>query len=92
MAGSVRFNPTTQNIEINDGYTWIQYQFPVSIDLSTSAHNAIDWANQKMLREQEYAILASQCSSVQDALANLVKAQERLDIIVALTKKEESHA
>lgn len=91
MAGSVRFNPITQNIEINDGHNWIQYESPVSVDLSSTAHAALDWANKKMQQEAEYATLASQHSSVQDALDNVVKAQERLDIIIALTKEEKNH-
>jgi hypothetical protein len=91
-SGALRFNTITQTLEVFDGYNWISFSSYTTIDLTVTAQSAIDWAIKKMTREQEYAILASQYSSVQDALDNLVKAQERLDIIVALTKKEESHA
>jgi hypothetical protein len=50
------------------------------------AHRAIDWVTKKMQQEQEVVALAEKNESVKDALAQLAKAQEQLDIIVALVR------
>lgn len=91
-SGSLRYNTVTQNMEAFDGYSWITLASHTTIDLTPSAQSAIDWAIKKMTREREYATLATQYSSVQDALNDLTRAQERLDIITTLVKKEENHA
>jgi hypothetical protein len=85
-SGSVRYNTVTQTLEACSDNMWYSLQSPVSLSLSMEALRAIDWVTKKMQQEQEAVALAEKNESVKDALAQLAKAQEQLDIIVALVR------
>ena len=86
-AGAIRWNPNIQGLEVYSGYSWVPISDQtVSVGLNSDSKAALDWAKKKMNHEKETNLLASMNRSVQDALAQLTKAQEQLDIIVALVK------
>lgn len=91
LAGAVMYDISTQKYKINNGTNWVDCDATVSLTLSMDAHRALDWALQKIKREQEYAELARNNVSVQDALQSLVMAQERLDIVTALARNEDTN-
>jgi hypothetical protein len=85
-SGSVRYNTVTQTLEACSDNMWYSLQSSVSLSLSMEALRAIDWVTKKMQQDQEAVALAEKNESVKDALAQLAKAQEQLDIIVALVR------
>lgn len=86
-AGAIRWNPNIQGLEVYSGYSWVPIsEQTVAVGLNPEAKAALDWAKKKMNHEKDIDLLASMNGSVRDALAQVTKAQEQLDIIVALVK------
>jgi hypothetical protein len=78
--GNVRFNTSTQNMEVWDGNTWVTLNGAFTdINLSHEAVAILDWAKQKQKEEQELDELCKSHPSVAEAY-------ERLQILKALTK------
>lgn len=90
----VRYNGYTSKLEAynNSHNRWSDITPTIQFELSYDIKTILSWANDKMIKEQEYQKLATQYTSVKDALDNLTKAQERLDIISALVKTESKNA
>lgn len=51
MAGQMRLNTSTQNVEVYDGYQWISISQTSSIELSSEAQTILNWARTKMIEE-----------------------------------------
>lgn len=83
-AGMIRWNSNMQQLEVNDGLSWIgmHSSYP-TVALSYQADQAVTWAIQKMEQEQRIAELAKKHPAVQDL-------KEKLDIILALVQQEET--
>lgn len=89
--GNMRFNTTTQNIEIWDGNTWIILQSgSATVDLSSEAKQAIEWAHKQVKLLQAAELRAKENATVQDALKTLAEAQEKLSVVMTLTEPEKS--
>lgn len=82
-AGMVRYNANMQQLEVNDGNSWLTISsgYP-SVSLSPTAESAINWAMAKMAEEKRISELVQKYPAVKDL-------QERLDMILALVKEEE---
>jgi hypothetical protein len=93
-SGALRWDNNSQALQVWNGHSWVQINNRiVEVDLSNDTKQAIDWANQQRSKQEEYKKLAEENVSVQAALGHLAKAQEQLDIIVALAKTHgEQHA
>jgi hypothetical protein len=89
--GDVRFNPTSQNLQVYDGNTWhdIQSSYP-TVGLSAEAESLLDWAREK--RAEEYALheMIKNNEAVRIAYENLNKAKEQLKTTVILAKEYEN--
>lgn len=86
-SGAIRWNSNSQGLEVYNGYSWVNIsEQTVAVSLDSEIKSAVSWVKKKMHQETEANILAANNSSVRDALAQLTKAQEQLDIIVALVK------
>jgi hypothetical protein len=84
-AGMVRWNPSMNCLEVNDGNSWQQlHSAHPMIALSPDAEALLNWANSK--REEEWRIehLAAQHPTVADALAAVQLAKEKLQVVTAL--------
>jgi hypothetical protein len=88
LQGIVRYMSNTNRFEVFDGTSWI----PVTpgmpaVSLSNEAIDILNWAKQKMTDEHLLAELAKTNPGVADAIDNLKKAQEQVDIMVTLVKE-----
>ena len=84
-AGMLRWNPTYNNIEVNDGNSWqpIHSAHPM-IALSSDAEFLLDWARAKRDEEWRIAAMAAKHPTVADALAAVELAREKLQVVTAL--------
>jgi len=85
LIGQLRYNGSTQSIEVYDGSVWltIPNTYP-TIELTGDAQMILNWARTKMLEESRIKELADKHPSVADALAAVDKAEEQVCIMVAL--------
>jgi hypothetical protein len=84
-AGLVRYNGSSQNLEVYDGHSWL----PINgthgtINLSITAKEAIEWASKKMYEEQRLTDLAKNNSAVSEALKNFKEAEQILTVVTTL--------
>ena len=85
--GNMRFNTTTQSVEVYDGQMWQPMQMTdVSLSLTQDAVDAIAWADQKRVEEMKIKALAEQHPTVADQLAAVRDAEEKLRMTVELIK------
>jgi IS4 transposase len=87
-AGMVRFNTNTQSFEAYDGSVWIRMAVDQNISLTADAVEAIHWARRKLQQEEQLKKLADQHPGVADAVQQLQRASEQLEIMVKLVKEE----
>jgi hypothetical protein len=86
--GNLRFNTSSQNMEVYDGNNWLELNTPhASVGLNGVAEEAIDWAQRQMAEEKRLAALAKEHPAVADALEAVRQAQERVKIITALVQE-----
>jgi len=85
--GNMRFNTTTQSVEVYDGQMWHPLQMDtVNLSLTPDAQDAIAWADQKRHEEIRMQTLAEKHPAVADLVAAVRDAEEKLRIAVALVQ------
>ena len=89
IAGQVRHNGS--QFEVNDGNSWKPlYENMVELGLSSSAREALAWAEKKMTLERQAEELAKNNVTVKDALDNyqqrITEAEQQLRTVVALVQ------
>jgi hypothetical protein len=84
-AGMVRWSPSMNCLEVNDGNSWqpIHSAHPM-ISLTSDAETLLDWARAKRDEEWRIAAMADKHSTVADALAAMQLAREKLQVVIAL--------
>ena len=87
-AGMVRFNTSTQQLEAFDGSVWIRIATDQTVGLTSDAVEAIHWARDRIIKEHQIAELAKQHPGVADAVQQLRRASEQLEIMVQLVNKD----
>jgi hypothetical protein len=88
-AGQVRYNPSMNRLEVNDGAVWLELRNPnVELSLSTQAKKAIDWALRKMEVETERERRAEHNPALQKALEAVRRAEEQYELIDQLVGKD----
>jgi hypothetical protein len=86
-AGMMRWNTNNNVQEIYDGNAWRELRgSTATVDLSPITIQILNWAEQKMLREQELVELAQRNESVKAALECVLDAEEKLAVISTLAK------
>ena len=87
--GNLRFNPSSQNMEVFDGYAWVTMpSASASINLDERAINILKWAEQKMLEEAERNKLAETNPTVKDLMNQIKEKEEQISIVQSLIKEE----
>lgn len=87
--GNMRYNTTTQNIEIYDGHGWVLLNTGfMSIGLTGDAEETLDWARKKMREEKEIEILAQTNPTIADLQRQIKEKQEQIRIVRNLTEIE----
>lgn len=87
LIGQMRYNGSSQNIEVYDGSTWMPMigSYP-TIELAGDVQAVINWARSRMAEEAEWEKLAVDNATLQDAVDTMRKAQEQVKILAALIK------
>ena len=81
--GNLRFNTSSQQMEVYDGTTWTMLNTPdATVGLNDEAESLLDWARER--REEERAFKERMKHH-----PGLKEAYERLEIMKALTLQEE---
>lgn len=84
MQGAVRC--VSNHYEVWNGHSWVPTGSMVSIDLSHQSKQVMVWAYAKMNEEARMQNLARQHPAVAEALMLVRHAEERLQVVVELTK------
>jgi hypothetical protein len=88
--GNMRFNTSTQNMEVFDGSSWITLNMDhASVGLNGEAESLLDWARTKRDEEMMWKSLANDNKAVKIALDNLEQARRQLDITAKLAREHE---
>jgi len=85
LVGQVRYNGSSQNMEVYDGVTWLSLQtaYP-TVELNGEVQSVLNWAREKIAEEARIRELAAKHPSVADALDAVAKAEEQVRIVAAL--------
>lgn len=87
--GNIRFNTTNQNTEVFDGNNWQTLSSSyATVQLSSEAEELLDWARKQRDREKELSVLAKTHPAIANAVNNVKQAEDALEIIRILNKKE----
>ena len=85
--GNMRFNTTTQSVEVYDGMMWQPMPMgTVSLSLTPDAVAAIAWASQQRHDEMKIKELAERHPAVADQLAAVQEAEEKLRMVTLLVQ------
>lgn len=89
LVGQVRYNGSSQNMEVYDGSTWLTMtsSYP-TVELSGDVQAVLTWARMKMAEEARIKELAAKHPSVADALQAVAVAEEQVRIVAALVDTE----
>jgi len=85
LVGQVRYNGSSQNMEVYDGNNWITIpsSYP-TVELTGEVQSALQWAREKIAEEARIKELAAKHPTVADALEAVKKAEEQVRIVAAL--------
>ena len=90
-AGNVRFNSSTQSLEVYDGISWYTINMAhVNIQLSPEAEMLLNWAKEQKLKEDRIADLSKKYPQLKDAFDAADKATEQLEILLNLVESEKN--
>jgi hypothetical protein len=85
--GNMRYNTTSQNMEVFDGNNWITLSMGYAqIGLNGEAESLLDWARKKRDEELAWQQLAETNKAVKIALDNLEEARRQLDVTAKLAR------
>jgi len=86
LAGQLRYNTSTQSIEIYDGISWIVMgQQYATVDLGENTKSIMEWARKKMHEEALLESYAEQYPAIRSALDNYKEAEKQLLVMTALS-------
>jgi hypothetical protein len=81
-AGMMRWNPNMNQIEINDGNSWLTLSTSyATVEMTPEAESLLDWARQK--RDEEAKLQA-----MMEKYPALKKAKDQFDMLLNLTKDD----
>jgi hypothetical protein len=85
--GNMRYNTSTQNIEVYDGTTWINMNigYP-TVALTGEAESLLDWAKQKRAEEAERDQLAQSNPAIKDLLNQIKEKEDQIKMVMTLLK------
>lgn len=85
--GNMRYNTSSQNMEVFDGNNWVQLNMGyASVGLNSEAESLLDWARKKRDEELAWESMATKNAAVRIALNNLEEAKRQLDITAKLAR------
>ena len=89
--GNMRFNTSTQNMEVFDGNNWVMLGMGyASVGLTPDAESLLDWARNKRDEEMAWKSLAEKNQAVKIALEKVEEARRQLDVTAKLAREYET--
>jgi hypothetical protein len=83
--GNMRYNPSSQNMEVFDGSTWVTVQSSSAhVSLDNHAISILKWAEQKMLEEAERNKLAETNPAIKDLMNQIKDKEEQINMVKTL--------
>jgi hypothetical protein len=87
--GDMRFNTSTQNIEVYDGNSWIQLNMShAQVNLTPDAETALDWAIKKATEDAELEKLAKTNPTIADLVNQKKEIDQKIKVVQTLIKDE----
>ena len=89
LVGQVRYNGSSQTMEVYDGMTWLTLtpSYP-TVELTGEVQAILNWAKEKIHEEARIRELAAKHPSVADALQAVAVAEDQVRIVAALVDTE----
>ena len=85
--GNMRYNTSTQNIEIYDGSVWITMNSGyATVALTTEAEQLLDWARKKRDEEMSLELLAMNNPTIKDLVNQIKEKQDQIKMVQTLMK------
>ena len=89
-AGMLRWNPNMNQMEVNDGNSWLGISMNyASIELTPETESLLEWARKKRDQEKDWYELASNSEAVRIALEQLEQAKTKLELTAILARDYE---
>ena len=89
-AGMMRWNSNMNQMEVNDGNSWISIAMNyATVELTPETESLLEWARKKRDEETTLHSLAEKNAAVKIALDNLEQAQKQLEITAHLARDYE---
>ena len=89
--GNMRYNPSTSNIEVFDGNTWVMMATNyASVGLTGEAESLLDWAREQRNKQLALQAMADNHPAVKNAYEAFKRAEEQLDLVYKLSKDYEN--
>lgn len=87
--GNMRYNTTTQSIEIFDGFNWIQMQSGhATVSMTPEAESLLDWARKKRAEEIERDLLAHTNPTIKDLIKQIEEKEQQILVVQNLLREE----
>lgn len=81
-AGMIRWNPNMNQLEVNDGNSWLPFTMNyATVELNSDAESLLDWARQKRQEEQRLQEMI-------EKYPGLKKAKENFDLMLNIVKDD----
>ena len=90
--GNMRYNTTTQNIEIYDGFNWVVMNtgYP-SVGLTSEAESLLDWARDKRAEEDYLKREAENNPTIKDLLNQRKDIESKINMVKTLTQSRNEY-
>lgn len=88
-AGMMRFNGSTSNIEVYDGYTWLTMPSNnTTVELDSDTLSLLAWARKKKNEEMERDMLAVTNPAIKDLIKQIEEKEQQILVIQKLLKSD----
>lgn len=87
--GDLRYNVSTQRLEVYDGNSWIELNTShASVGLTPEAERAIDWATKKQREDAELESLAKSNTTIADLVNQKKELDDKIKMVQTLMKED----
>ena len=88
-AGTMRYNTSSQNVEVYDGTGWQQLDKSyVQVGLNGEAESLLDWARQERDRQAKREEMIRKNPALQKAMEAIKKAEDNFDILAKFVEND----
>lgn len=89
MTGQMRYNPTTYNIEVYDGTTWMSLNMGhASVGLNPEAESLLDWAREQRNKQWDRESLIKDNPALEKAYEAIARAEANFDLLAKFVEND----